>query len=112
VEHAVKKISTLSPDAQALLAELANTGHLTRKQYQGLTKNPRIGESVLELRERGFLVPLSGTHIDGHKIPVYWLPGGMANQVKAAIQLLPDVSKEHRFMVSEELAGARHRAPE
>lgn len=112
VDRAVKQISALSPDAQALLAELVNARHLTRKQYKDLTKNPRLGSSVRELRKSGFLVPLSGTHLDGHKIPVYWLPGGIVSPVKAAIQLLPNVAKEHSSMVSEELNRVRHQMPE
>ncbi len=93
------QVKKLSPDAQALVATLAKTHHLERKEYAKLWRSP-IAVSVAELCVQGFLVPLLG----GNKTRVYWLPSScMAEDIQQALQLVPPVSPKVQRKVNDEL---------
>lgn len=79
-------IDQLTPGALALLAQLAQHGHLERDQYSRLRKTP-LGMPLTELRAKGMLTPLSGTSADGSHFPVYWFAPSMSELVKPALNL-------------------------
>jgi len=98
----VERISSLSPQAQALLESLSRSYHLTRDQYTKLRRSG-ISPALLELRKAGLLAPVSGTDDNGEKIPVYWLPPGSSRGIKAALQPVGDPPADIQGSVNKEL---------
>jgi len=94
------QLERLSPHSHALVATLAKSRHLERREYTNLRRSP-IGPSVTELRVKGFLVRLSGAN----KTRVYWFPPRMAGDIREALQLVAPVSPEVQQTVNHELRG-------
>ncbi|WP_280496897.1 hypothetical protein [Nocardia farcinica] len=83
------RLTSLSPAATALIAEIAGGSHLTRAQYQRLQELPETGRALRELRMRSLLVPLEGRGRQGQPIPVYWLEPGTSSMVAPMLRLTP-----------------------
>jgi len=99
----IERIVSLSPEAQALLAVVAQSIHLTRGQYLRLNRNSATHDAIRGLRSAGLLVPLSHQGVERKDNPVYWLPPGIVRHAKAALQLVPPVPRDVMSSIEEEL---------
>ncbi|WP_155293262.1 hypothetical protein [Rhodococcoides fascians] len=74
--------------AQVLLRIIAENGHLTRRQFTVLSDG-RFGDLYQELRRQDLLVPLVAGGASKKAPPVYWLPAGLSDQIRAVLSLMP-----------------------
>ncbi len=110
VEQARRNLEGLSPEAKALVVELADF-HLTRSEYKKIQEGP-LATAVEELRLAGVLVPLKGLDKAGRDISVYWFPSRLANALNAAIFLITAPTDAIRQRVKAELERIGYRRGE
>jgi Arc/MetJ-type ribon-helix-helix transcriptional regulator len=88
IDSAVRTLRRLPPEQLEILRTLSFRGrHLTEAQYQRLVRHPILGPALLDLRDRGLVVPLSGVE-NGKRVPVYWLAPGTSEYIQSAIRLV------------------------
>lgn len=102
LDYILNELSELSLEAQEL-ARAIIPRHLTLPQYQVLLKSSQLSEAISELRMNGLLVPLEGFSEDGSEVPIYYFPSPLAETMRTALLLLPDVPSHIREVVEAEL---------
>lgn len=104
MDHILRSLKSLSAEAQELVGHL-HTTHLSRDEYTQLLASD-IGASLIELREEGLLVPLKGFSPAGEDNPVYYFPPTIVNELRAALNFLPENPPEVSSNVFRELLKA------
>ena len=99
-EEVTVLIRDLSARTFALLKAISSA-HLTQPEYRQLSAGP-LGDSILELRKSGLLVPV--VHETGHGgVPCYYMPASIARIARAVLDTLPDPLPSLQRDVAEEL---------
>jgi len=106
----VNSISSLSPEAQALL-QLIRPKHVTREQYRRLMSTENLRRPVMELRGKGLIIPVQPHKGTGDSSPSYYYPPWLAQSLRRAFPLAPEIPNEVEEAVRADLKAAGYPKP-
>jgi len=90
VEGWMRTLSGITSTAYELIFVIARVkaAHLTRSQYEKLVGvSSKYQAAMSELRSDALLIPLTGQAVPRSDQPVYWLPPGQSDAIRAALEL-------------------------